>query len=225
MKTDDLIAQLANDLTPRPASLFRRRTTAVVAVACACSMGMAWLMGRHLPGWHGGMHDPKVWLTWLVLLIASHSAWSVMLKLARPGMQLGKSPWLLSTAMTALWAITAWPMAHPAEETWGLVSLDDGSTSLLAGATWQATGWVSLQVQLLATPLLGTLIWTLRNMAPTRPEWAGASAGLVSGALAALIYALFATQGSSPHEVMGYLAGMSLMPLLGAALGRLMLRW
>lgn len=225
MNTDDLIAQLASEPTPPPASAFRHRIATAVALACTCSIAIAWLMGRQLPSWHDWLHDRRLWVTLLVLLIASHSAWSVMLKLARPGIRLGKSPWLLTTAMTALCAITAWPMAHPAEETWGLVSLDDGSASLLAGATWQATGWVSLQVQLLAAPLLGTLIWILRNMAPTRPEWAGASAGLVSGALAALIYALFATQGSSPHEVMGYLAGMSLMPLLGAALGRLMLRW
>ena len=119
MNTDDLIAQLASEPTPPPASAFRHRIATAVALACTCSIAIAWLMGRQLPSWHDWLHDRRLWVTLLVLLIASHSAWSVMLKLARPGIRLGKSPWLLTTAMTALCNMASHRMGQSASATIG----------------------------------------------------------------------------------------------------------
>ena len=90
---------------------------------------------------------------------------------------------------------------------------------------WQAVWRAGASISALAVPWLVALLWTLRDMAPTRPAWAGASAGFMAGALSALLYSLHASVTSGPFETLGYMLGMALMPAIGALLGRWLLRW
>jgi hypothetical protein len=53
----------------------------------------------------------------------------------------------------------------------------------------------------------------------------GAIAGLLAGATGAFIYAFHCDESAAPFVALWYTIGISLVGLLGAALGRILLRW
>ena len=83
----------------------------------------------------------------------------------------------------------------------------------------------SILIAALALPLFAGLFWALRQLAPTRLTEAGAAAGLLAGSAAASIYAFHCTESTPTFIAIWYTAGILLTVLLGAALGRFLLRW
>ena len=77
----------------------------------------------------------------------------------------------------------------------------------------------------LSLPLFAGLFWSLRRLAPTRLTQAGAAAGLLAGSAAATIYAFHCTESTATFIAIWYTAGIALTTLMGAALGRFLLRW
>ena len=67
--------------------------------------------------------------------------------------------------------------------------------------------------------------WVMKGLAPTRPAWAGASAGLLAGALAALVYALHCPESGAPFIGIWYVVGIAIPAAVGALLGPRTLRW
>ena len=67
--------------------------------------------------------------------------------------------------------------------------------------------------------------WALKGAAPTRLAWAGAGAGLLAGALGALVYALHCPEMATPFLAVWYLVGIAIPTALGAILGPRLLRW
>ena len=65
----------------------------------------------------------------------------------------------------------------------------------------------------------------MKGLAPTRLALAGAAAGLLSGATAALVYALHCPEMEAPFLGVWYVAGMAVPFVVGALLGPLVLRW
>lgn len=80
-------------------------------------------------------------------------------------------------------------------------------------------------IAFLSLPTFAGALWAMRKMAPTRPAWAGAAAGWLSGAVGALAYTLHCTELSAPFLLTWYTLGMALPAVVGAALGRWVLRW
>jgi hypothetical protein len=68
-------------------------------------------------------------------------------------------------------------------------------------------------------------MWALKGLAPTRLRLAGAAAGWLSGALAALVYCLHCPEIEAPFVGIWYLLGMSIPTLAGGLLGPRLLRW
>jgi hypothetical protein len=83
----------------------------------------------------------------------------------------------------------------------------------------------ALSILVLSLPLLGALLWVLRQMAPTRPALAGAVAGAMASSMAAGIYSLHCTETAFGFFTVWYGAGMLAVSMLGALLGARLLRW
>ncbi|OOY03622.1 NrsF family protein [Thioclava sp. F28-4] len=82
-----------------------------------------------------------------------------------------------------------------------------------------------ISVPMLSLPALGALLISLRKGAVTRPAQAGALAGLAAGGMGTAIYALHCTEDSPLFYVTWYGAGIVVVMLAGALLGKRVLRW
>ena len=80
-------------------------------------------------------------------------------------------------------------------------------------------------VPFFALPILIAAIAGLRAGAPTRPSIAGAAAGLLAGGIGAAIYAAHCPDDSPLFVAAWYSLAVALVAAVGAAAGRLALRW
>lgn len=80
-------------------------------------------------------------------------------------------------------------------------------------------------VPVLAAPPLAAFLLALRQGAPESSTLAGALAGLAAGGIAVTVYAFHCTDDSPLFVATWYGLAVTLVTLLGAALGRLLLRW
>ena len=77
----------------------------------------------------------------------------------------------------------------------------------------------------LSLPALAMIIGVLRTGAPTRPALAGATAGVLAGALGAAAYALACKNDGGLFVAIWYSAAVLIVAGLGAVLGRRTLDW
>ena len=213
MKTDDLIAMLANGPGPVPRHGIERRFAVAVLAGLGGGLVLMLLLFGMRPGVVQDMALPMFWgkLVFAGLLAAGGLA--VLRRLARPGMGLGHSLALLALPPLVLWGLAAVALgqAGPGER-----------LPLVLGSTWRSCAF---NIAALSLPALVASLWALRGAAPTRLAWAGAGAGLLAGALGALAYALHCPEMAAPFLAVWYLAGMALPTLAGAWLGPRVLRW
>jgi hypothetical protein len=90
------------------------------------------------------------------------------------------------------------------------------------GESWQACPW---RIAALSLPLLGGIFRSLRQQAPVHLRRTGAIAGLLSGSIAATLYALACTEQSAAFVLCWYGLGIALATLLGAVSAPRLLRW
>lgn len=155
------------------------------------------------------------------------------------------SPWfLVKLAIVALFAILALPLAcalaRPGAQVpfrrlslagvvlAGAIAADllmlgaDGWRARMVGAN-SLTCLASIPLLALA-PLLAALAG-LRHGASVSPALTGFAAGLASGALGALLYAIFCNDDSPLFVALWYSLAIVGVAALGAVLGRFILRW
>ena len=137
----------------------------------------------------------------------------VMLRLSRPGLRLAWVPGLLAAPVIAMWMLAAFVLmrADPARRAW-----------MFFGDTWTSCPFL---VALLSVPVFAAVLWATRGLAPTRLRLAGAAAGLLSGAVGALVYSLHCPELAAPFLGFWYLLGMLIPTAAGALLGPRLLRW
>jgi hypothetical protein len=90
------------------------------------------------------------------------------------------------------------------------------------GSSWLAC---AVSILVLSLPVLGALLWALRQLAPTQPRLAGAVAGAMAGGVAASLYSLHCTETTFAFFAAWYGGGLLLTSGLGALLGARLLRW
>ena len=76
-----------------------------------------------------------------------------------------------------------------------------------------------------ATIPFATLVWAIRQGAPTQLSLSGAIAGVVAGGLGTVAYALSCSSDTIPFIAFCYGAAIALCALIGAQLGPRLLRW
>ena len=93
---------------------------------------------------------------------------------------------------------------------------------LFFGDTWNSCPFL---VAMLSAPVFVAVVWAMKGLAPTRLRLAGAAAGLLSGAVGALVYCLHCPELDAPFIGIWYLLGMLIPTAVGALLGPRLLRW
>lgn len=213
MKTDDLLSLLAAQAAPVPAhAVGQRFAWALGGGLPAAALLMALTLGvrADLAQAAGGM------MFWMKLLFAGSLALAALVaaeRLGRPGMRLGAIWAALAAPLLLVWLAAAASLlqAAPAER-----------AALLLGNTWRSCPF---NIALISLPLFAATFWAMKGLAPTRLALAGAGAGLLAGALGALVYALHCPESAAPFLAVWYVLGIAMPTLAGALLGPRLLRW
>jgi hypothetical protein len=213
VNTDDLINFLGRNIEPVKSGQLRNTILASLAVGAVVALCLMLVMfgapDEAFRSEYLGLRFLGLVFT-LGLVIAGMR---FLLRAARPGAP-GRTPLvvigLLFFALLSAGAITL-VLSHPA--VWG---------EMIFGPQWAAC---LICIPLFAIVPFASLIWALRKEAPTNPVWTGAIAGLVAGALGAAALTLHHSAGSIPFIVLWYCGPIVVCTLIGAILGRRLLRW
>ena len=213
MRTDRWIDLLAGQAEPVAA----RR--AVPLMGRLLPWGLTGAVALMLAG-YGLRHDfpqvlrlPMFWFKVGMPLAVALAGIALVARLGRPGAAAGRVWWGVALPVLLLWLLGAWQWlaAAPAER-----------PPLLWGQTWRTCVF---SIGLIALPVFAAALAVLRQLAPTRPAWAGAAAGTLAGGAGACVYAFHCPELTAPFLAVWYVLGMALPALAGAALGPRLLRW
>lgn len=112
-----------------------------------------------------------------------------------------------------------------------------GAVLLLAGVLFDDTGYPLLGENQFSAPFcvgiivaaslpgLMAILAGLRNGIPTRPVYAGALSGVLSGSLAALVYTIACLNDGPSFVAVWYVVAISITAAIGAMAGRYILAW
>ena len=211
MKTNELIALLASDPLPSRPPAWHLPLAAALALALTLAMVVGgWGLHADL---RGLVASASYQLKTLWLLGLALSSGTLVWRLARPAERDGYGMHGIGLSLLAMAGLGAYNLlqADPANR-----------LTLLMGQSWWSC---PLSIALIALPWLAVWLLYLRQMAPTRLAWSGASAGFLSGALATGLYSLHCSETSYAFFSVWYVAGMALSTAVGAVLGPRYLRW
>jgi hypothetical protein len=210
VRTDELIRALAADAGAAPPRPVGRRLLLAVALAVIVwlaimipTFGMPATAAPH--GWFWMKNAYSV-----TLAIAGLAA---VIQVARPGGRLGWTVWLAlaAIAVLAMMAMRETMMAAPGE----VAPLWLGTTASVCVP----------RILIFSIPTFVASFALLRGMAPTRPTLAGAAAGFFAGAVGAATYGLWCQESAAAFVAAWYTLGIAVCAVIGAALGRWLLRW
>jgi hypothetical protein len=213
MKTDELVTMLASGegAVARP-SIGSRYTVALGAGAVAAALLMLGLLGvRH--DLAEAVRMPMFWVKVGYVGCLAAAGLLAVLRLSRPGRRLDWVSFVLAAPVLLMWSLAAIVLAaaEPAQR-----------ADLLLGATWAVCPFL---IAMLSVPILVATLWVMQGLAPTQLRLAGTAAGLLSGAVGALVYCLHCPEMEAPFIGSWYLLGMLIPAATGALLGRVVLRW
>jgi len=212
MKTNELIGLLAQDPLPSGPPPHQQIGLAVLGAAPLCGLLVLAFWGFNPDmaqmATHPAFLTKMVWL----LVLAVLSAHGLM-RLSRPGVAAGKTFPGLALALLAMACLG------------GMQSLQASPEHRLS--LWMGSSWAtcSVSILLVSLPLLGALLWAMRQLAPTRPVLAGTVAGAMAGCVAAGIYSFHCTETAFGFFAVWYGLGMVAAAVVGGLLGRRLLRW
>lgn len=211
MKTEQLVDLLATQAGPAPRHMVQMRLGTAVLLGIGASLACAVL----LLGLNPGLRDLGAALAVKALYVCSVLVAAAALadRLARPGAATRREG-LALTAVVVLMGFTALSAVLRAPAATGL--------DMLLGRSWAQCPW---RVAALSVPALMAALWAMRGLAPTRPRWAGAAAGLMAGGAGAIGYSLYCPEVSPLFVLVWYSIGMLIPAGLGAAIGPRVLRW
>lgn len=213
MKTDDFIRVLATgaSITRAPRVLVRYMNAIALGSIGAFCLLVAMLNLR--ADLDTAILMPQFQFKLLFLLSLVGAGLLIATRLSRPGLRLGLAPIALAAPIVIVWVVSSFVLANA-----------DASerATLFFGNTWQTC---SFFIAVLSVPIFFALIWATKGLAPTRLRLAGAAVGLLSGAVAALVYSLHCPEVEAPFIGFWYLLGMLIPTAVGALSGRFLLRW
>ena len=81
------------------------------------------------------------------------------------------------------------------------------------------------RIAILSAPIFAGACWAIRRQAPLRLRATGALAGLVSGGIAATMYAFACKENGAGFVLVWYTLGIAISTAVGAMIGPRVLRW
>lgn len=213
MKTDQLIDWLAADTAVVAPRVWRVRYALASMAGLVGAVALMLILLGVRPDIADAAQLPMFWVKLAFPLALAGAAVLAVMRLSLPGVLPGRVPSALAVPVLVMWLLAAAAL--------GSVAPDERS-ALLFGNTWRDC---PVYVAILSLPALVALLWVMKTLAPTRPAWAGAAAGLLAGALGATVYALHCPEMDAPFLAVWYLLGMLIPAILGAVAGSRLLRW
>jgi hypothetical protein len=212
MDTNELVRSLAADHASRARPLgWGLAVALVLALPFTLTMFMMRLGMR--PDFMTATHNPFFVLKFVVTLALAFTSVALVMRLARPGADIRKAAWLLVIPLLLLGGGIAADMM-----------LKDGSPWMMRMRGSNSMVCLSA-IPMLSLPLLVAALIGLRRGAATRPMLTGAVAGLVAGGIAATFYASHCVDDSPLFVATWYVIAIAFVALVGALVGRKVLRW
>lgn len=212
MKTDQLIRALTADRQPAGPPPGIALLVAAAAGFVVSALFFAWWIGLR-PDLAAAAASLPFMLKPMEMGLLAVAAAVAVVRLAKPGAPLGH-------ALAVAAAVPAIMVAALAVE---LMSVPRGDWLVrLAGVHWYVC---VINMVLLALPMLAALLFGLRFGAPTRPALAGAGAGLLAGALSAILYISHCPDDSPIFVAAWFTLAILISTGLGAIAGSRLLRW
>jgi hypothetical protein len=213
MKTDDFVSMLATGVAPVDPDVSGKRFRLALGMGTVGAMLVMLAVFGLNPQLRAASALPMFWVKLLFPAALGLVAVLLAQRLSHPGMRLGAAvkAWAGPVIAMGLLALLVWMDAAPAER-----------SDMIYGRTWKVC---SRNIAIVAAPVFAGVLWAMRGLAPTRLVLAGASAGLLAGALGTIVYALHCQEMAAPFVFVWYGGGMLLCAAIGAALGPRVLRW
>lgn len=210
--SDDLIDGLAADLRPVPPGTMRNRLALGLGagVVVAALLMLIWLGLR--PDLGEAVATPIFWVKFGFALGLTLAGFAAVLRVARPGGGM-RVPLRWATAIVAVTGIAGMVQL--------LASPGEARALMLGGSALVCPFYIVA----LSLPVLAGNVLVMRRLAPTNLAGAGFAAGLLAGAAGTWVYAFHCTESGLPFITLWYTAGILATALIGAALGRWLLRW
>ena len=212
MRTPDLIESLATDLRPVESGGTLRLFAAATIAGAAVSL----LVVLEMYGAQRGLAEPAALLPFAMKAVYALALGGLALtgaiRLARPGGAFGG------------WRALTWPVGVlGALAVWWLATTPTAAMPhAVLGHSWTRCPFRIAGLSLFP---LAALIVALRGRAPTDLRRAGTAIGLMSGAAAALAYAVACNENSPAFVLIWYSLGIALATGIGALVGPRLLRW
>jgi hypothetical protein len=213
MKTEDLVSLLSTGAEAVDLRLPSRRwLLALAGGALIAFLLTAGLLKLNPALWHETF-KPMFWVRESYCAVLGVLGFVAVVRLARPGLQLGVAPMGIPVAVIAMWVLAVVTL---------VAAPPQNRARLILGHT---AGVCPFLIALVSAPLLIAFLWVMRSLAPTQLRWAGAASGFTAGSIGALIYTLHCPELAAPFLAIWYLLGMLIPTAIGAWLGPRLLRW
>lgn len=213
MNTDDLVAALSTRIEPVNRGLVNWTVSIALVAGTTVALGIV-LVGL---GIRADLMTTRA-LIFLFLKLAftvgTVGLASVYLtRLARPGGERRTSATLVALPFVAVVLLAATSLGLAPSSHWD---------KMIVGDEWLEC---LLSIPIIAIGPFAVIIFAVRRAAPTNLVRTGAFAGLISGGVSAMAYALHCTDDSLPFVAVWYGGTIVLCTLAGAAFGPRLLRW
>jgi hypothetical protein len=213
MRTENLTAVLAANLEPVDSRRTMRRYALGMTAGALAALLLTGGVLHVNPALPHAVSEPAFWVRELYCASLAVLAVLAVARLARPGARLGLLPVGIAAIVLVMWILAATTLLSAASQE---------REHLLLGATFAMCPFL---IAFVSAPLFLSFLWILKDLAPTRPRWAGAGAGFAAGSIGALVYTLHCPELAAPFLAIWYLLGMLIPTAIGAGLGPCLLRW
>ncbi|MDB5651693.1 MAG: hypothetical protein JWL62_3213 [Hyphomicrobiales bacterium] len=212
MRTDELIHALAEDVAVKEREPARTLALGVVVGAVLAGLVFAILL-RPRPGIVQVADDLRFLFKFVEGGTLALAGVAICASLMRPSGRLAGRAWLLAVPLGLLLVAVITELLVLPQQTWG---------ARLIGVNWM---YCLAFIPVIAVAPLAALLMAMRHGAPSRPELAGAIAGLSAGGIAAFFYALHCPDDSPLFVATWYMLAIAAVTAAGAFAGRRYLRW
>lgn len=213
MNTEELIQTLSSDRAPPSRGAVLHRLVLGVGAGTIVSALIMWASLGIRPDLHAAMGTGAYWMKFFYTLVLAAIGLWVVERLARPGVRADAQALLEAVPLAAIAAIAVYKLA---------MAQPDARMPMTMGHSAMVCPWLILGLSL---PILLGGIWALRGLAPVRLTLAGFGMGILAGAASAFVYGFHCDESGMPFVAIFYTLGILAAGVIGAAVGRVALRW